>query len=147
MLALLYAGRQALLVAIVGAVAIQAEAVFAQSSATTDAANEIRIVELQGTVEVLPKGATTWVKTQTNQVLFPSDRLRTRANSRVSLRWSAQSVVPLGAFTEIEILPPHAPQAEPGLNLLGGIASFFHRDKPGRIRIITRGAVAGVMAD
>src|SRR4029079_2976300 len=25
-----------------------------------------------------------------------------------------------------------------------GIISFFHRDKPGRIRIITRGAVAGI---
>jgi len=141
--ALLYAGRQALRGVIFAAVAIQTEAAFAQSSARSEAANEVRIVELQGTVEVLPQGASTWVRTQTNQVLYPFDRLRTRANSRVTLRWSAQSVVPLGALTEIEILP-HAPEDEPGLHLLGGIGSFFHRDKPGRIRIITYAAVAGV---
>ena len=28
--------------------------------------------------------------------------------------------------------------------MLRGIVSFFHRDEPGRIRVITRGAVAGV---
>jgi Flp pilus assembly protein TadD len=142
--ALLYAGRQALLAAIFAAIAIQAEVVFAQSSAGTVAADEIRIVELQGIVEVLLKGNSAWVITQTNQPLHAADRLRTRANSRVTLLWSAQSVLPLGASTEIEILPPHAPDAESGLNWLKGIGSFFHRDKPGRIRIITRGAIAGV---
>jgi tetratricopeptide (TPR) repeat protein len=142
--ALLDAGRHALLAAILAAVAIQTESAFAQSSARSEAANEIRIVELQGTVEILRQGATTWVETgKTNQLLYPFDRLRTRANSRVTLRWSAQSVVPLGALTEIEVLP-HPPEDEPGLHLLGGIGSFFHRDKPGRIRIITHGAVAGV---
>src|ERR1043166_518975 len=45
--------------------------------ATGGATNEIRIVELQGTVEVSPAGAKTWVLTQTNQVLHPQDRLRT----------------------------------------------------------------------
>jgi Tfp pilus assembly protein PilF len=116
----------------------------AQAAAGSPLTNEIRILELQGTVEISPAGAATWVLTQPHQVLHPSDRLRTGPNSRVALRWSDQSIVPFGALTEIEILPPHEPGAQSGLHLFKGIASFFHRDKPGRIRVITRGAVAGV---
>ena len=44
----------------------------------------------------------------------------------------------------LEILPPDAAGAQSGLHLIRGVLSFFHRDQPGRIRIITRGAVAGV---
>ena len=50
--------------------------------------DEIRIVELQGTVEVSPAGAKTWVLTQTNQILYPQDRVRTDVKSRVGIRWS-----------------------------------------------------------
>lgn len=109
-----------------------------------ESTNEIRIVEIQGSVEVSPAGATTWVLTQTNQVLNAYDRLRTSTNSRVALRWSDRSVVSFGASTELEILPPHAQDAQSGLRLTKGIISFFHRDKPGRIRVLTRGAVAGI---
>jgi Tfp pilus assembly protein PilF len=116
----------------------------AQAATASQVTNEIRIVELQGAVEVSPAGATTWVLTQTNQILHPFDRLRTGANSRVALRWSDQSIVLFGASTELEILPPHSPDAQSGLHLVRGIVSFFHRDTPGRIRVITRGAVAGV---
>ena len=81
---------------------------------------------------------------QTNQVLHPFDRLRTGANSRMALLWSDRSVVSFGALTELEVLPPDSSDAQCGLHLLRGIVSFFHRDEPGRIRVITRGAVAGV---
>ena len=104
----------------------------------------IQIVELQGAVEVLPAGSTVWAPAQTNQVLHPADRIHTAANSRLALRWSDQSILPFGASTELEILPPNAPGDLAGLHLLRGVVSFFHRDQPGRIRIITRGAVAGV---
>ena len=95
-------------------------------------------------MEVSPAGATTWGPAQTNQILYPFDRLRTGANTRVALRWSDQSIISFDALTEIEILPPAAPNGQCGLHLIRGIASFFHRDKPGSIRVITRGAVAGV---
>jgi len=101
-------------------------------------------VELQGAVEISPAGATTWVLTQTNQVLYPRDRLRTGPNSRVSLHWSDESIVPFGASTELEVLPPDGADAQPGLHLVRGVLSFFHRDKPGRIRVVTRGAQAGI---
>ena len=108
------------------------------------ATNEIRIVELQGTAEVAAATATTWMPVRTNQILRPFDRLRTGANSRMALLWSDRSVVSFGALTELEILPPDSAGAQCGLHLLRGIVSFFHRDEPGRIRVITRGAVAGV---
>ena len=106
--------------------------------------DQIRVLEIQGTVELSPAGARTWVITQTNQILRPFDRVRTGPNSRAALRWSDSSVVPFGSLTEIEILPPHAPGAQSGLHLVRGVMSFFHRDKPGRIRVITRGAMAGI---
>ncbi|HEY3860629.1 MAG TPA: TonB-dependent receptor [Verrucomicrobiae bacterium] len=106
--------------------------------------NDVRIVEIQGGVEVSPAGATTWAAAHGDQVLHAFDRLRTGTQSRVAFRWANQSVMTFGASTELEILPPHAANADPGLHLIRGIVSFFHRDEPSRIRIITRGAVAGV---
>jgi len=114
------------------------------SAPAQEGASEINILELQGRVELLPVGATTWVLTQTNQALHTADRLRTLANSRVTLRWSDQTVVPFGELTEVEILPPHDRNSLAGLHLVKGMLSFFHRDAPGRIRVITRGATAGI---
>jgi Tfp pilus assembly protein PilF len=116
----------------------------AQSRTRTPEAEEIRVIGLQGTAEIMPAGATSWVLTTTNQLLHASDRLRTGSSSRVWLLWSDQSVVDFGALTEIEILPPQDRNALPGLHLVKGLLSFFHRDQPGRIRVITRGAVAGI---
>ncbi len=118
----------------------------ALADAANPVANEIRIVELQGKVEISPAGARTWVLTQTNQVLHASDHLRTGPNSRAAIILSGssgQSVVRFGALTEVEILAAQ-PTEHAGLQLIRGLLSFFHRDNPGRIRVITRGAVAGV---
>jgi len=116
----------------------------AQSIPGDAATNEIRIVELQGAAEVASGTAAAWVPAQNNQILHPFDRLRTGVNSRVALLWSDRSVVSFGASTEIEVLPPDSADAQCGLHLIRGLLSFFHRDRPGRIRVITRGAVAGV---
>src|ERR1051325_10943617 len=135
------AGRR-ILWAILGCFAAALQLGRAQSSSASS--NVVTIVEVQNIVEVSPAGAKTWVRTTTNQLVYPFDRVRTGPNSRVALRWSDASVVPFGASTELEILPPHEADAQCGLHLIRGVLSFFHRDKPGRIRIITRGAVAGV---
>ena len=116
----------------------------AQPAAGDTATHEMRIVELQGTVEIASGNTITWTPAQTNQILHPFDRLRTGANSRMAVLWSDRSVVSFGAQTEIEVTPPDIFTAQCGLHLLRGIVSFFHRDEPGRIRVITRGAVAGV---
>jgi len=138
------AGRGLGLAAIFWVLLACVEGAWAQSPAGGAGTNEIRIVELQGTAEVASGTAAAWAPAQTNQILHPFDRLRTGANSRIAFLWSDRSVVSFGALTEIEVLPPDSGDAQCGLHLLRGIISFFHRDKPGRIRVITRGAVAGV---
>lgn len=115
-----------------------------QSANPPSATNSVRIVQIVNTVEVLSAGATNWVSTQTNQVLYPGDHLRTGPESKVALLWSDRSVAAFGPSTELEILPPHAANAEAGLDIAHGILWFFHRDQPGRIRVLTRGAVAGI---
>jgi tetratricopeptide (TPR) repeat protein len=137
-------GHGLLLGAIFWGFLVHVEKSGAQSAADGGATNVIRIVELQGTAEVTPATATTWMPVRTNQILRPFDRLRTGANSRMALLWSDRSVVSFGALTEVEVLPPNSSDAQCGLHLFRGIVSFFHRDEPGRIRVITRGAVAGV---
>jgi tetratricopeptide (TPR) repeat protein len=138
------AGRGLLTAAIIWGFLACVEMSCAQPVTGVAATNEIRIVELQGTAEVAAATATTWMPARTNQILRPFDRLRTGANSRMALLWSDRSVVSFGALTELEVLPPDSAGAQCGLHLLRGIVSFFHRDEPGRIRVITRGAVAGV---
>lgn len=114
------------------------------ASAQTLTADQISAVELQGTVQIAAAGTTNWSPATVGQTLHPSDHLRTGADSRVVLRWSNQSVITFGALTELEILPPPQADSQSGLHLVRGIFSFFHRDQPGRIQIITRGAVAGI---
>ncbi len=105
---------------------------------------QIRIVAVEGTVELKPSGANSWVITQTNQFLNPGDQLRTEENSRVTILWSDKSVVPLGPLSQIEVLAPNKPNSLPGLDMIQGILSFFHRDTPGRIRVLTHGANASI---
>ena len=125
----------------IGIVALTGSVCAAPAPSLADA---VQLVELQGTVETSAANTTTWTAAHTNQIFQPFDRLRTGPNSRMALRWSGQSVIAFGASTELEILPPATADAQCGLHLLQGILSFFHRDQPGRIQIITRGAVAGV---
>jgi tetratricopeptide (TPR) repeat protein len=109
-----------------------------------DPTNQIRIAGLQGKVDVFLASGKQWRPASTGEILQPFDRLRCSADSRVALLWSDQSVIPFGPSTEIEILPPQSSSAQCGLHLLRGIISFFHRDKPDQIQVITRGAIAGV---
>jgi tetratricopeptide (TPR) repeat protein len=100
----------------------------------------IRIVALSPAVEILPRGAPSWTFAATNQPLYPLDRVRTPDHGFVVLLWSDQSVLRFGPSTELEIRPADTG----GLHFLKGILSFFHRGKPGRINIITSGALAGI---
>ncbi len=105
---------------------------------------EVQIEALRLPVEISKGGTAVWSSALTNQILHAGDHLRTGVNGRATLRWSGQSIVSVSASTELEILRPQQAADESGLHLLRGMASFFHRDKPGRIQIITRGTIAGV---
>jgi tetratricopeptide (TPR) repeat protein len=114
------------------------------TNTNSPAPGEIRIVSLAGQVEISPKGAAAWIPIQSPQPVHPFDRVRTGPNSRITLLWADQSVVTFDALTDLEIQPPQSAQSESGLHFIKGIFSFFHRDKPSRIRVITSGAVAGI---
>src|SRR5262245_7521587 len=95
----------------------------AQAASGDLAASEVRIVGLQGTVEIFREGRRPGVRTSlTGEILRPGDGLRVDTNSRVTLRWSDKGVVSLNALTEIEIRPA---KALSGLFLLQGVLSFF----------------------
>src|SRR2546427_674580 len=100
---LLSAGRQVLLAAIIGSLAMHAVSAFAQPSTGGQATNGISIAGFQGTVEISPSGVNRWFPVSTNQILSPFDRLRTGPNSRVTVRWSEQSDVSYGPLTQFEI--------------------------------------------
>lgn len=116
--------------AIWGIIAVCVGTLHGQSVATGPTTNEIRVVEFYGTVEVSMAGTTTWQSARVNQMLHPFDRLRSGANSRGALLWSDNSVVPFGASTELEILPPQSNDAQSGLHLIQGIISFSTGTNP-----------------
>jgi len=120
------------------------DAADAQSVPAVGGDGGIRVAEVQGGVEFSTNSAKSWEPVQTHQTLRPFDLLRTEANSRCALIWSDRSVIAFGASTEIQILPPQSAGTQAGLRLVDGVLSFFHRDKPGQIQIITRGTVAGI---
>jgi tetratricopeptide (TPR) repeat protein len=133
-----------MLKALFGSVMLCTVNISGQDDGALQGTDGIRIIELQGTVSVLPNGATNWVITQTNQPLHAFDRVRVGPESRVGIRWSDQSIARFSARTEIEILAPLDQGSQPGIRLFQGILSFFHRDKAGSLRVLTRGAPAGV---
>src|ERR1039457_68755 len=134
---LIKAVRRAVLIASLGWLA------HATGSASAQTNDAIRIVDVRGVVEILPHGAADWHRAAIEDPLHPLDRVRTRANSSVGLLLSDQSPLRFAAMSELEILPGTADDGQ-GLQLLQGILSFFHRDKPGRIRVITSGGLAGI---
>jgi hypothetical protein len=120
------------------------DAAHAQSVPASHGDGDIRVAEVQGGVEFSTNSAKSWEPVQIHQILRPLDLLRTEANSRCALIWSDRSVIAFGASTEIQILPPQSAGTQAGLRLVDGVLSFFHRDKPGQIQIITRGTAAGI---
>ena len=114
------------------------------ASAQTNGA--IYIKAIAGVVEILPHGTTNWYRAADGSQLHTSDRVRARAHSSAVLILTGQgeSVVRLKAMSEVEILPDTSADG-PGLDLIGGILSYFHRDKPSRVRVISDGGNAGIL--
>jgi Tfp pilus assembly protein PilF len=122
------------------------EDLFAQSPPAKPAGSDILILEREGKVEASRAGSQVWDLAYPNQVLYAGDRLRTRENARVTLRWSDQSAVRVGPMSELQIQLKPAVKAQPGFDLFAGILYFFHRDRPAEVRFKTRtvsGAVRG----
>ena len=108
------------------------------------AESTIRVVSTQGMVQVQRAGANVWMPAQTNQSLFGNDRIRTGQRSRALLRWSEDSTLRLADRTEVRILPPAKPGALHDVDAAQGFFYFFHRGKPGELRVINRLVTAAI---
>ena len=104
--------------------------------------NEIIIREFVGKVEVSRVGAQAGDPAYTNQVLHAGDRVRTGERSRLTLRWSDQSIIRIGELADLQIQPATVTKARSEFNLLQGMLYFFHRDKPTDLRFNMRTASA-----
>src|SRR2546423_11381867 len=135
--------RRPLLAVLWAWLALPAGPGLAQGGSPAESTNEIRMLIVEGTVEIAGANSTRWIPTQVSQPVKPFDRIRTGRNTRITIYWSPESRVTLGPFTEI-MIRDRPPGEESGLHLFRGIFKFFHRDRPGRIRIVTPGANAGV---
>ena len=69
----------------------------------TGTAGEYRLLELEGTVQVMRSGANVWDKAYTNQVLYPGDQLQTEMRSRAVVRWSDLTLHRVGERSLIQI--------------------------------------------
>src|SRR5882672_10522744 len=90
---------------------------------TSAAAAELRPHELlnpQGQVEVLRKGANVWIPARTNIAIFPGDAVRTGVDSRAAIRLSNDSVIRLDQLTVMPFTESTTPRKRFLIKLLKG---------------------------
>jgi len=88
------------------------------------------LLQPQGEVEVLRKGASAWTPARTNLALFPGDTVRTGKDSRAAIRLSNDSVIRMDQLTIMRLPEPISPRKRFMVNLLKGAIYFFHRERP-----------------
>lgn len=139
------AGRKNRLAVVLAWLAAWAGPVYAQPAVSSPLTNVIRILEIQGTVEIARAGALTWDPAYTNQVLHSGDRGRTRERSQVLLHLRDLSLVRYGERSEFTLqAPPPASKESVVVNFLRGLGYYFSRERPGQARFNSRSASAAV---
>lgn len=109
---------------------------------TAVAAQDAIILAVQGAVQVAGKDSREWRQAQTNMLLAPGDRLRTRGASRATIRLSDSTVVRFSEFTEFEVQIPGGNRfGPPSVKLKNG--TLFLRGTNG-IRVLTPNGVVGI---
>src|SRR6185436_1155052 len=88
------------------------------------------LLEPQGEVEILRKGANAWIPARTNIALAPGDSIRTGKDSRAAVRLSNDSVIRMDQLTIMRLPEPISPRKRFMVNLLKGAIYFFHRERP-----------------
>src|SRR5438093_627468 len=68
-----------------------------------------QLLNPQGEVEVLRKGANTWLPARTNLVLVPGDTVRTGKGSRAAVRLSNESIIRMDQLTVMRLPEPTSP--------------------------------------
>lgn len=114
-------------------------------TATTNAPNQSRLIEVAGHVELRRTGQDQWQPARVGDALAPGDRVRTRAESRAALQLSDRSVIRLDERTTLELQRPHQREKRRFLLPFGSLF-FFNREKPAEVEFETprvTGAIRG----
>jgi lipoprotein NlpI len=85
-----------------------------------------KAISIQGQVEVMSEGASTWTPVRQHDELCPGDRLRVGADSRAGLNLSDDTLLRLAENSTIRISAP-LESGSAWLDLLEGIAHFISR--------------------
>src|SRR5256885_7270230 len=120
------------------------ERLSAQGEAAHPGVTNITILMIEGSAEIMRSGASVWDDAHTGQNLYPGDRIRTGERSRITLRWSDQSIVHVNELSDLQIQPVSPTTKKSGFSLWQGMLYFFHRDKPADLQVNTRTASAAV---
>jgi tetratricopeptide (TPR) repeat protein len=96
---------------------------------------DAKILEIEHTVQAAPQGKAAWTKAAVNQTLAVGDRIRTRQRSRATVALTGLYTLRLDQFTTVEITPALVDEKKPQLNLLGGAAFIFSRERAGEIDV------------
>ncbi len=94
-----------------------------------------RIQSVEGKVQISRAGATAWDPVHTNAVLEVGDRLRTAQLSRATLLLRDSTLCPVDELSELRVAESSNRTV---IELIRGVMSFFHRDRPGDLEV--RGA-------
>ena len=106
------------------------EGVSRAAAPSTSAASEtVKLLSIEGRVEIAAAGTTNWVAAKAGQALRPGDLLRTDKNSRALLQSSRLGEWRIRESSSLTIGPPRQGDQRPLIELLKGFFYFFNRDK------------------
>lgn len=109
-----------------------------------ETSGEIKISFIEGQAEFSMSGAADWQIASTNNTLRNGYRFRTGERSRAMLLLEGGSTVLIRESSMAVIVPSENVRVETSLSIVAGIFSFFHREKPGSLRVNTRSARASI---
>ena len=102
------------------------------------------LIELEGTVQTARARAADWLPARTNGALAVLDRVRTREQSRATMRLLDRSLFRLGELSEITVEAPPDSQTPSSFSLGRGLLYFLHRGKPADVKANTRTVSAAI---
>jgi len=102
------------------------------------------ILEIENIVQTSRGGQDAWVAAEPKQSLSITDRIRTRQRSRATVALTGLFTLRLEPFTTIEITPNLVTSEKPKLDLIGGAAFIFSRERNGEMDIALPGANAAL---
>jgi tetratricopeptide (TPR) repeat protein len=98
-------------------------------------AQNATVLEIENIVQTAAATNGSWNPAAANQSLAVGDRIRTRHRSRATVGLTGLFSVRLDQFTTVEITPGLMSSAKPKLDLTGGAAFIFSRERGGEMDI------------